>query len=82
LSGVTRIEVVDGRAGRAGAGRAASGLVDRVAVVATPAPDEQVPWLEPEFRAELATLREMGPEKAYGKLGVPATARRFSPILG
>ena len=47
------------------------GLVDRVAVVATPAPDEQVPWLEPDFRATLETLRDKAPEDAYGKLGVP-----------
>jgi pimeloyl-ACP methyl ester carboxylesterase len=32
-------------------------LVERVAVIATPAPDEQVPWVPPEQRAGLEALR-------------------------
>jgi pimeloyl-ACP methyl ester carboxylesterase len=46
-------------------------LVDRVAVVATPAPDEFVPWLGPELRGQLDQMRLMAPENAYEKLSVP-----------
>jgi pimeloyl-ACP methyl ester carboxylesterase len=43
-------------------------LVDRVVVVATPAPDEEVPWIDPEQRAELERLRTLGPEEAQTEL--------------
>ena len=36
-------------------------LVDRVAVVATPAPDAEVPWIEGEQRTELERLRGLPP---------------------
>jgi pimeloyl-ACP methyl ester carboxylesterase len=44
-------------------------LVDRVVVVATPAPDEEVPWVDPEQRAELERLRPLPPEEAHAALG-------------
>jgi pimeloyl-ACP methyl ester carboxylesterase len=43
-------------------------LVDRVAVVATPAPDEEVPWIAPEERDELRRLAELTPEAAHAEL--------------
>jgi pimeloyl-ACP methyl ester carboxylesterase len=57
-------------------------LVDRVAVVATPAPDEYVPWLEPGLRTTLGALREMGPARAYGKIGVPESSAQVKQMLG
>jgi pimeloyl-ACP methyl ester carboxylesterase len=44
-------------------------LVDRVAVIATPAPDEEVPWIAPEQREELGRLRDCAPEEAHAELG-------------
>jgi pimeloyl-ACP methyl ester carboxylesterase len=43
-------------------------LVDRVVVVATPAPDDEVPWIDPEQRAQLEKLRSMAPEEAHAEL--------------
>jgi pimeloyl-ACP methyl ester carboxylesterase len=43
-------------------------LVDRVVVVATPAPDNEVPWIDPEQRAELELLRTLAPEEAHAEL--------------
>lgn len=79
---MTGIELIDG--GRVALALAARHreLVDRVAVVATPAPDEQVPWLAPQLRAQLGTLLRMGPEKAYGKLGVPRDGAQVLAGLG
>src|SRR5919108_3006765 len=34
-------------------------LVDRVVVAATPAPDEEVPWVDPEQRVQLEQLRTL-----------------------
>jgi pimeloyl-ACP methyl ester carboxylesterase len=39
-------------------------LVDRVAVVATPAPDTEVPWVGEEHRALLESLRHLPPSEA------------------
>jgi pimeloyl-ACP methyl ester carboxylesterase len=44
-------------------------LVDRVAVLATPAPDDEVPWIDREERDELERLRELPPETAHAELG-------------
>jgi pimeloyl-ACP methyl ester carboxylesterase len=44
-------------------------LVDRVVVVATPAPDDEVPWIDPEQRAELERLRTLAPKDAHAQLG-------------
>jgi pimeloyl-ACP methyl ester carboxylesterase len=44
-------------------------LVDRVAVLATPAPDAEVPWIAPEQRDELERLRSLAPEAAHAELG-------------
>jgi pimeloyl-ACP methyl ester carboxylesterase len=44
-------------------------LVDRLVVVATPAPDDEVPWLGSEHREELERLRGLAPEKAHKRLG-------------
>jgi pimeloyl-ACP methyl ester carboxylesterase len=44
-------------------------LVDRVVVVATPAPDEEVPWMGPDQRSALERLRTMRAEEAHAELG-------------
>jgi pimeloyl-ACP methyl ester carboxylesterase len=51
-------------------------LVDRVAVLASPAPDEQVPWIPDEFRPGLDALRGVPAAAAYAAL-TPA----FAPTL-
>ncbi len=43
-------------------------LVERVAVVATPAPDEEVPWIPPEQRSGLEALRGLPPEQVHAAL--------------
>jgi len=43
-------------------------LVDRVAVVATPAPDAEVPWIGEENRAMNARLAELSPAEATAAL--------------
>jgi pimeloyl-ACP methyl ester carboxylesterase len=44
------------------------GLVDRVAVVATPAPDSEVPWIPPEYAAADAELLAMPVAEAKHRL--------------
>jgi pimeloyl-ACP methyl ester carboxylesterase len=44
-------------------------LVDRVAVIGTPAPDAEVPWIAREQRDRLERLRALAPEKAHAELG-------------
>jgi pimeloyl-ACP methyl ester carboxylesterase len=44
-------------------------LVDRVVVIATPAPDEEVPWVPPDYRAGLEALRDRRPEQVHQILG-------------
>jgi pimeloyl-ACP methyl ester carboxylesterase len=44
-------------------------LVDRVVVLATPAPDDEVPWIAPEQRDALDRLRALAPEEAHAALG-------------
>jgi pimeloyl-ACP methyl ester carboxylesterase len=44
-------------------------LVDRVVVLGTPAPDNEVAWIEPEQRDELEQLRGLRPEEAHAMLG-------------
>jgi pimeloyl-ACP methyl ester carboxylesterase len=57
-------------------------LVDRVVVAATPAPDDEVPWIDPEQRAELERLRTLAPERAHAalrsRLGALVPADPFS----
>ncbi|GIH04713.1 alpha/beta hydrolase [Rhizocola hellebori] len=43
-------------------------LVERVAVVATPAPHEEVPWIPPEQNAGLEALRSMPPDQVHAAL--------------
>ena len=43
-------------------------LVDRVVVVATPAPDDDVPWIDPEQRVELERLRSLAPRDVHAQL--------------
>jgi pimeloyl-ACP methyl ester carboxylesterase len=43
-------------------------LVDRVVVLATPAPDDEVPWIAPEQRDRLERLRALAPEEAQAQL--------------
>jgi pimeloyl-ACP methyl ester carboxylesterase len=51
-------------------------LVDRVAVIGTPAPDEEVDWIAPAERHELEQLREVGPDEAHTRL-----ADRFGALI-
>jgi pimeloyl-ACP methyl ester carboxylesterase len=43
-------------------------LVDRIAVIATPAPDDEVPWVPPEQRAGLEALRGTSPADVHAAL--------------
>jgi pimeloyl-ACP methyl ester carboxylesterase len=43
-------------------------LVDRVVVLATPAPDAEVPWIASEQRDELERLRDLAPAEAHAAL--------------
>ncbi|HXV91952.1 MAG TPA: alpha/beta hydrolase-fold protein [Pseudonocardia sp.] len=52
-------------------------LVARVAVIATPAPDEEVPWIPEENRAGIDALRGAPPEAAHAAL-----TEAFGPVLG
>ena len=49
-------------------------LVDRVAVVATPARDDEVPWIDPRQREQLERLRALTCEEAHGELARSLTA--------
>jgi pimeloyl-ACP methyl ester carboxylesterase len=49
-------------------------LVDRVAVVATPAPDDEVQWLPDDQRRELERLGGLAPEQAQAELCKQLTA--------
>jgi len=40
-------------------------LVDRVVVIATPAPQEAVPWIPPEQQALIDAMRGLGPDEAH-----------------
>jgi pimeloyl-ACP methyl ester carboxylesterase len=44
-------------------------LVDRVVVVGTPAPDDEVPWIAAEQREELEQLRGQAPDEVHAELG-------------
>jgi pimeloyl-ACP methyl ester carboxylesterase len=64
-----------GAVGWSGGGRVALALaarrpdlVGRVAVVATPAPDEEVPWVPDEHRAGIEALRGLPPDAAHAAL--------------
>lgn len=83
-------EVLDGRgegpvgvAGWSAGGRVALALaarrpdlVDRVVVLATPAPNEEVPWIPEEQAAGLEALRGLPPEEVHAAL-----AEQFAPII-
>jgi pimeloyl-ACP methyl ester carboxylesterase len=43
-------------------------LVDRVVVIGTPAPDDEVPWIDDEQRDELEQLRGLGPDEVHAEL--------------
>jgi pimeloyl-ACP methyl ester carboxylesterase len=43
-------------------------LVDKVVVAATPAPDEEVPWIDPQQRSELERLSRLAPADAQAEL--------------
>jgi pimeloyl-ACP methyl ester carboxylesterase len=49
-------------------------LVDRVVVLATPAPDAEVPWLASEQRDELERLRDLPPDEVHADLGASLAA--------
>jgi pimeloyl-ACP methyl ester carboxylesterase len=63
-------------------------LVDRLAVISTPAPDEEVPWLPPEEREGLEALRGRSAKYARDVLtkqmgaAVPNDPRKALPLLG
>ena len=44
-------------------------LVDRLAVLATPAPDEEIPWIAREQRQQLELLRGSAPDEVHATLG-------------
>lgn len=44
-------------------------LVDRVAIVGTPAPNEAVPWIDPQLQALSDQLGAMPPDEAMARLG-------------
>lgn len=84
-----------GVAGWSGGGRVAAALaarhqdrVDRVAVVATPAPHEEVPWVPDDHQAGLEALRYLPPDEVHaalvGMLGadLPADAAELLPLVG
>ena len=52
-------------------------LVDRVAVVATPAPDDEVSWIPSDVRETLDGLRGLGAEQAHAEL-----EGRFADLAG
>jgi pimeloyl-ACP methyl ester carboxylesterase len=43
-------------------------LVDRLVVIATPAPDDEVPWMDQEQRGALERLRALAPDQAHTEL--------------
>jgi pimeloyl-ACP methyl ester carboxylesterase len=43
-------------------------LVERLVVIATPAPDSEVPWIADEQRQELERLRALSPDEAHASL--------------
>jgi pimeloyl-ACP methyl ester carboxylesterase len=43
-------------------------LVERVAVIATPAPDDEVPWIPPDQRASVDALRGKSPDVVHAAL--------------
>jgi pimeloyl-ACP methyl ester carboxylesterase len=49
-------------------------LVDRVAVLATPAPDEEVPWIPPEQKQGLEALRDQPPAEVHAALAEQLSA--------
>jgi pimeloyl-ACP methyl ester carboxylesterase len=72
-----------GVAGWSGGGRVALALaarrpdlVDRVVVLGTPAPHEEVPWIPPERQAALEQLRGLPPEQALAAL-----SQQLAPLV-
>lgn len=55
-------------------------LVDRVAVIGTPAPDEEVPWIPPEQQAQIDGLRGRGPDEVHGIMNEQFGAMLPDPI--
>jgi pimeloyl-ACP methyl ester carboxylesterase len=49
-------------------------LVDRVAVIATPAPEEEVPWIDARQREQLERLRALACAEAHAELASSLTA--------
>ncbi|MCX7523085.1 alpha/beta hydrolase [Microbacterium sp. STN6] len=57
-------------------------LVDKVAVVATPAPNEEVEWIPPEFVAMSEKLAAMPAGQALSKLGADITHQMGDQLPG
>ena len=71
LEGVGRVSVAGWSAGgRVALALAASEpeLVERVCVIATPAPDEAVPWYPDEVRGAIAALQGLLPDEAHAAM--------------
>ncbi len=43
-------------------------LIDRAVILSTPAPDEEVPWIPPEYKAGLDALRGLPPATVHARL--------------
>ncbi len=84
-----------GVAGWSAGGRVATALaalhphrVDRVAVVATPAPHEEVPWVPQEHQAGLEALNELPPDDVHAALAamlgadLPSDPAELLPLVG
>jgi pimeloyl-ACP methyl ester carboxylesterase len=60
-------------------------LVDRVVVIATPAPDEAIPWMPPETRAALGALRGRSVRHVHDVLAAqlaPLARASVADVLG
>lgn len=55
-------------------------LVDRVSVIGTPAPDEEVPWIPPEQGAQIDALQGCGPDDVHTIMGEQFAAMLPDPI--
>lgn len=55
-------------------------LVDRVTVIGTPAPHEEVPWIPPEQQAQIDALRGRGPDDVHEIMGEQFGAMLPDPI--
>lgn len=55
-------------------------LVDRLAVIGTPAPHEEVPWILPELQAQINALRGLDPDHVHGIMNEQFGAMLTGPM--